>query len=67
MIRTKKKPEHYVDNKRFLLAMTEYRKDCKRAERSKQQKPLVTDYIGECFFKDCESPIIQTELYKLYI
>jgi|TARA_B100000959_G_scaffold256240_1_gene289239 DNA-directed RNA polymerase specialized sigma24 family protein len=51
MIRTKKKPEHYVDNKRFLLAMTEYRKDCKRAERSKQQKPLVTDYIGECFLK----------------
>ena len=31
--------------------MTEYRKDCKRAERSKQQKPLVTDYIGECFLK----------------
>ena len=51
MIRTKKKPEHYVDNKRFLVAMTEYRKSVNVAKREKNPKPPVTDYIGECFLK----------------
>jgi len=51
MKRTKKKPEHYVDNKMFLEAMKEYRKSCNKAKREKKNKPPVTDYIGSCFLK----------------
>ena len=51
MTRTKKKPEHYVDNKLFLEAMKEYRKSCNKAKREKRNKPPVTDYIGSCFLK----------------
>ena len=45
------KKEHYVNNKEFLAAMTEYSKDVNRAKRNKQPKPPVTDYIGSCFLK----------------
>ena len=51
MKRSKKKPEHYVDNKLFLEAMKEYRKSCNKAKREKKNKPPVTDYIGSCFLK----------------
>jgi hypothetical protein len=47
----KKKTEHYVDNKKFLEAMKEYRKNCNKAKREKRNKPPVTDYIGSCFLK----------------
>jgi len=50
-MKTKKKTEHYVDNKEFLEAMKEYKKLCRKAKREKQQKPPVTDYIGSCFLK----------------
>ena len=50
-IRTKAKPEHYVNNKEFLAAMVKYKKMCKRAKREKRNKPPVTNYIGECFLK----------------
>lgn len=51
MPRTKKKSEHYVDNKRFLQAMIDYRKMVNKAKKDKKEKPPVTDYIGECFLK----------------
>ena len=51
MAQTKKKSEHYVNNKEFLAAMVEYRKSVNRAKRSKDNKPPVPDYIGECFLK----------------
>src|SRR6056300_19963 len=51
MAQTKKKPEHYVDNKRFLQAMIDYRKMVNKAKKDKKEKPPVTDYIGECFLK----------------
>jgi len=47
----KQKKEHYVSNKEFLQAMIEYRKSVKKAQREKKPKPLVTNYIGECFLK----------------
>ena len=50
-IRIKKRPEHYVNNKEFLLAMVEYKKSVNRAKRLKENKPPVPDYIGECFLK----------------
>ena len=51
MTRTKKKSEHYVDNKVFLQAMIEYKDRCDKAEKRKRKKPPVTNYIGECFLK----------------
>ena len=46
-----KKPEHYVDNKLFLVAMVNYKKSINKAKREKNPKPRVTNYIGECFLK----------------
>ncbi len=47
----KAKGEHYVDNKVFLQAMIEWKEKCKIAEEADEQKPAVTNYIGECFLK----------------
>ena len=38
MATTKKKSEHYVNNKEFLAAMVEYRKIVNKAKREKQKK-----------------------------
>jgi hypothetical protein len=43
------KDSHYVDNQKFLEAMTEWKKQVKIAEDSGEGKPPVTEYIGECF------------------
>ena len=51
MARTKKKSEHYVNNKEFLAAMVEYKKLVNRAKREGKKDPRVPDYIGECFLK----------------
>ena len=51
MNKTKKKSEHYVNNKEFLEAMKLYRKSVNKAKKEKKPKPPVTDYIGSCFLK----------------
>ena len=43
--------EHYVDNQRFLLEMTEYQKERKTAKENGIALPPCPDYIGECFLK----------------
>tara|TARA_Y100000996_G_C22412615_1_gene597908 strand:+ start:178 stop:765 length:588 start_codon:yes stop_codon:yes gene_type:complete len=43
--------KHYVNNKDFLHAMTEYRTARLEAEESGEPKPRVSNYIGECFVK----------------
>ena len=48
---SKKKPEHYVNNKEFLIAMTEYKRLVNLAIENNEVKPPVTNYIGECFLK----------------
>jgi|TARA_B100000287_G_scaffold368085_1_gene364198 DNA-directed RNA polymerase specialized sigma subunit len=50
-MKTEKKKEHYVNNKEFLQAMIVYKKLCKEAEESGEEKPAVSNYIGECFLK----------------
>jgi DNA-directed RNA polymerase specialized sigma subunit len=50
MKKAKEKP-HYVDNKKFLEAMIEYRDRCEKAKSRNRKKPEVTNYIGECFLK----------------
>ena len=42
---------HYVDNKKFLEAMKEWKNRCKEAEEEGEPQPPVTNYIGECFLK----------------
>ena len=49
-IKAKDKP-HYVDNKKFLQAMVDWRLKVQKAEDKKRKKPVVTNYIGECFLK----------------
>jgi len=51
MTKSNKKPEHYVNNKDFLNAMTEWKKECGKAKRKGTIEPPVTNYIGECFLK----------------
>ena len=47
----RKKGEHYVDNKVFLQAMSEWKDKCKVAQDDGKERPPVTNYIGECFLK----------------
>ena len=49
-LKPKQKP-HYVDNKKFLAAMTEYRALRIKAEEEGKPRPTVTNYIGECYLK----------------
>ena len=46
-----KQKEHYVDNKKFLQAMTEWRLKYDKAKDKNRKPPKVTNYIGECFLK----------------
>ena len=63
----KRPTAHYVDNKQFLQAMKDWKEQCEEALQTGDEPPQVTNYIGECFFKDCEWIITQTKLYELYI
>ena len=47
----KKVSVHYVDNKKFLQAMKDWKEHCKDAEEAGDESPQVTNYIGECFLK----------------
>ena len=54
MARTKKQSIHYVDNKKFLQEIIEYKKLCKVAAENNEPTPIIPDYIGECFMKIAE-------------
>jgi hypothetical protein len=47
----RKRSEHYVNNKEFLAALVEYRIKVDRARENGDPKPLIPNYIGECFLK----------------
>ena len=51
MATDKKKKPHYVNNKEFLQAMIDWKKEVKDAEENDAPRPQVTNYIGECFLK----------------
>ena len=48
---TRKRSEHYVNNKEFLAAMVAYKQEIKDAEHLGKPKPRITNYLGECFLK----------------
>ena len=43
----RKSTAHYVDNKVFLQAMKEWKEKCEEAEQMGEEKPRVSNYIGE--------------------
>ena len=50
----KKKNAHYVDNKKLLAAMIEYRDSVIAAKENDKPRPRIPDYIGECIMKISE-------------
>ena len=48
---TRKRSEHYVNNKDFLAALVKYREDVAIAQLQDKPKPPIPRYIGECFLK----------------
>jgi hypothetical protein len=50
-VRTRKRSEHYVNNKEFLIAIVEYKKKVEIAKERGEEKPRITNYLGECFLK----------------
>lgn len=44
-------PAHYVDNKKFLAALIEYKNSIDEAKEKGLENPIVPRYIGECFIK----------------
>ena len=51
MPRTRKRSEHYVNNKEFLAAIVEYKEKVALAAERGEAKPRITNYLGECFLK----------------
>jgi hypothetical protein len=47
----RKRSEHYVNNKEFLAALIEYKKNIEIAKLEGKPKPRITNYLGECFLK----------------
>ena len=50
-MKKKKVTQHYVDNKKFLEEMTKFRLRVLKSKDSGRKRPMVTNYIGECFLK----------------
>ena len=48
---SKKKSEHYVNNKELLEALIVYRTKVAAAKVAGLPKPRITNYLGECFLK----------------
>ena len=48
---SKKKSEHYVNNKELLEALIVYRTKVAIAKEQGLPKPRITNYLGECFLK----------------
>ena len=51
MRKTRKRSEHYVNNKEFLAAIIAYKDQIALAEIQGKPKPVIPRYIGECFLK----------------
>ena len=47
----KRKKPYYVDNKKFLEAMVEFRESVQKAQENDEPRPIVPMYIAECIMK----------------
>ena len=50
-VRRKVQSEHYVNNKEFLEALIVFKAKCAAAKEAGEQRPQISNYIGECFLK----------------
>jgi len=48
------KQRHYINNEDFLKALTDYKQSCELAEKEGKPKPIIPNYIGECWWKIAE-------------
>jgi hypothetical protein len=48
------KIKHYINNADFLKALIDYRESCDQATANNLPKPIIPNYIGECFMKIAE-------------
>ena len=48
---SKKRSEHYVNNKEFLEALIVHRTKVAKAKEEGLPKPRISNYLGECFLK----------------
>ena len=46
-----KKSAHYIDNSEFLEVMKEYHALVVEAQEKGELRPIIPDYVGECFMK----------------
>lgn len=51
---SRRKPQHYVNNKEFSQAVVAYVEQVNEAEAAGEPIPIVPDYIAECFLKIAE-------------
>jgi len=49
-----RKKQHYVDNEKFLVVMSDYREEYLQAKDNNEELPVIPDYAGECFLKIAE-------------
>ena len=49
-----RKKQHYVDNEKFLVVMSDYREKYLKAKDNDLEPPIIPDYAGECFLKIAE-------------
>ena len=47
----RKQKQHYVDNKKFLQEITNYRLAVEAAKRNDEEQPRIHHYLAECFLK----------------
>ena len=50
----KKKVVHYINNKDLVTAILAWQGKCREADRKKEEKPILPDYIGKCILQICE-------------
>lgn len=46
----KKKPFHYVDNKKFYEEIVKHQQKCKDAIAEGKEEPRISNYLGECIY-----------------
>jgi len=49
-----RKKQHYVENEKFLVLMSDYREKYLQAKDNDTELPIIPDYAGECFLKIAE-------------
>lgn len=54
MANSKRKPEHYVSNREFTEAVVQYAEEVEKAKNANKEKPIIPDYIADCFMRIAE-------------